>query len=489
MAVAPPEQRRGPFATKPTDVLVRETEEKGQSLKRVVGLGDLTALGLGAIIGTGIFVVIGEAIASSGPLIIFSFVLAGITCAFSALCCAELSSSIPVAGSAYTYAYATMGELAAWIIGWDLILEYGVSVAAVAVGWGEYLNIFLDTVFGYSLPEWIAGPPGEGGTVNLPAVFIVLAIMTLLVYGVRESARANSMMVLVKIAALLMFIVVGVTAFDGDNFSPFYGGEKEGISGVVTAASIIFFAYIGFDAISTSGEETKNAGRDLPIAILASLGVATLLYILVAVVAVGALPSDQLADSEAPLAAALRDGAGVEWGASLIAIGALVSITSVVLTIMYGQTRIFFAMCRDGLAPRKLAKVHPRYQTPILITVGFGLFIACIAAVVPLAEIVVLVNTGTLFAFLICNIAVVVLRRTRPDLQRGFRVPFVPFFPIIGAGLCIYLMIDLPGTTWWRFLIWLAIGFAIYFLYGRRHSRLQRGEVVAAEAELPEGRA
>jgi APA family basic amino acid/polyamine antiporter len=341
-------------------VLVRETEEKGQSLKRVVGLGDLTALGLGAIIGTGIFVVIGEAIASSGPLIIFSFVLAGITCAFSALCCAELSSSIPVAGSAYTYAYATMGELAGWIIGWDLILEYGVSVVAVAVGWGEYLNIFLDTVFGYSLPEWIAGPPGEGGTVNLPAVFIVLAIMTLLVYGVRESARANSMMVLVKIAALLMFIVVGVTAFDGDNFSPFYGGEKEGISGVVTAASIIFFAYIGFDAISTSGEETKNAGRDLPIAILASLGVATLLYILVAVVAVGALPSDQLADSEAPLAAALRDGAGVEWGASLIAIGALVSITSVVLTIMYGQTRIFFAM------PRRPRAAQAREGAPAL---------------------------------------------------------------------------------------------------------------------------
>ena len=239
----------------------------------------------------------------------------------------------------------------------------------------------------------------------------------------RESARANSIMVLVKIATLLMFIVIGITAFDSDNFSPFYGGEKEGLSGVVTAASIIFFAYIGFDAISTSGEETKNPGRDLPIAILVSLGVATLLYILVAVVAVGALPSDHLAASEAPLAAALRDGAGVEWGASLIAFGALVSITSVVLTIMYGQTRIFFAMCRDGLAPRKLAKVHPRFQTPIVITIGFGVFIACIAAVVPLAEIVVLVNIGTLFAFLICNIAVVVLRRTRPDLERGFRVP------------------------------------------------------------------
>jgi basic amino acid/polyamine antiporter, APA family len=302
-------------------------------------------------------------------------------------------------------------------------------------------------------------------------------------------------MVVVKIAALLMFIAVGVTAFSGDNFEPFYGGDEEGFGGVVTAASIIFFAYIGFDAISTSGEETTNPGRDLPIAIIGSLAIATTLYIIVAIVAVGALPSDQLAAAEAPLATALSDGAGVDWGASLIAIGALVSITSVVLTIMYGQTRIFFAMCRDGLAPRRLAKVHPRFQTPVLITVGFGIFIACIAAVVPLAEIVVLVNIGTLFAFLICNIAVVVLRRTRPDLERGFRVPLAnlpfPLFPMIGAGLCIYLMLDLPGTTWWRFLIWMGIGIAIYFLYGRRHSRLQRGQVVAGEAELPgpEGRA
>ncbi len=414
--------------------------------------------------------------------------LAGITCAFSALCYAELASSIPVSGSAYTYAYATMGELAAWIIGWDLILEYGVSVAAVAVGWGEYLNIFLDTVLGFSLPESIAGPPGEGGTINLPAVFIVLAIMCLLVVGVRESARANTAMVLVKIVALLLFIVLGVTAFTADNFSPFYGGDDPTFGGVVTAASIIFFAYIGFDAISTSGEETKNPGRDLPIAILVSLGVATLLYILVAVVAVGALPTDQLAASEAPLAAALRDGAGLDFGASLIAVGALVSITSVVLTIMYGQTRIFFAMCRDGLAPRSLAKVHPRFQTPVVITVGFGVFIACIAAVVPLAEIVVLVNIGTLFAFLICNIAVVVLRRTRPDLERGFRVPLAnlpfPLFPIIGAGLCLYLMLDLPAATWWRFAIWLLLGLVIYFAYGIRHSRLRQGEVTNPEAEM-----
>ena len=488
---AAPSERRGPFATKPTDVLARETEAKGASLKRVVGLGDLTALGLGAIIGTGIFVVIGEAIASSGPSIVLSFVLAGVTCAFSALCYAELASSIPVAGSAYTYAYATMGELVAWIIGWDLILEYGVSVAAVAVGWGEYLNSLLDTVFGYSLPESIAGPPGEGGTVNLPAVFIVLAITALLVYGVRESARANSVMVVVKIVALLLFIGLGVTAFTSDNFTPFYGGEDQSFGGVVTAASIIFFAYIGFDAISTSGEETKNPSRDLPIAILGSLAVATVLYIIVAIVAVGALPSDQLAQAEAPLAAALRDGAGIEWGASMIAIGALVSITSVVLTIMYGQTRIFFAMCRDGLAPRRLAKVHPRFQTPVLITIGFGIFIACVAAVVPLAEIVVLVNIGTLFAFFICNVAVVVLRHTRPDLERGFRVPLAnlpfPLFPIIGAGLCVYLMLDLPIDTWIRFLVWLAIGLAIYFLYGRRHSRLQQGEVINPEAEFDSG--
>ena len=470
-------------------MLVRETEEKGASLKRIVGLGDLTALGLGAIIGTGIFVVIGEAIAPSGPSIVLAFVLAGVTCAFSALCYAELASSIPVAGSAYTYAYATMGELVAWIIGWDLILEYGVSVAAVAVGWGEYLNSLLDTVFGVSLPESIAGPPGEGGVVNVPAVFIVLAVASLLVYGVRETARANSIMVIIKLAALLLFIAIGVTAFNGDHFTPFYGGEEEGFNGVVTAASIIFFAYIGFDAISTSGEETRNPGRDLPIAILGSLAIATVLYIVVAVVAVGALPTDQLAKAEAPLATALSEGAGVEWGASLIAIGALVAITSVVLTIMYGQTRIFFAMCRDGLAPRGLAKVHPRFQTPMLITVGFAGFIACIAAVVPLADIVVLVNIGTLFAFLICNIAVVVLRRTRPDLERGFRVPLVPVFPIIGAGLCIYLMVDLPGTTWYRFLIWLALGLLIYFFYGRHHSRLQQGQVVAPEAELPEGRA
>jgi APA family basic amino acid/polyamine antiporter len=480
MAVTPRE-RSELFATKPVDALVADTEEAEHKLRRAVGALDLTALGLGAIIGTGIFVVIGEAIGDAGPAIILSFVLAGITCAFSALCFAELASTIPVAGSAYTYSYATMGELVAWIIGWDLILEYAVSVAGVSVGWGQYFNDLLDSLFGIALPESIAGPPGEGGTVNVPAVFIVLAVTAVLCYGIRESARANSVMVVLKLAVLALFIVLGVTAFEGDNLRPF---TPEGTGGIVTAASVIFFAYIGFDAVSTSGEETRNPSRDLPIAIVGSLAIATVLYILVATVAVGALPFDQLSGAEAPLATAIDEGAGFGWASSIISFGALVAITSVVLTILYGQTRIMFAMARDGLVPRRIAYVHPKTRTPVYITAAFGILIALIAAFVPLAEIVKLVNIGTLFAFVLVNIGVIILRRTRPDLQRGFRVPFVPVFPIIGAALCVYLMLDLDRDTWIRFLVWLAIGLAIYFVYGRRHSRLRRGEAVNPEAEF-----
>src|SRR3954467_11239558 len=482
MATASPsEGRKGLFATKDTDQLVRDTEEKGASLQRVVGLLDLTALGLGAIIGTGIFVVIGEAIGDSGPAIIISFVLAGITCVFSALAFAELASSIPVSGSAYTYSYATLGEIAAWIIGWDLILEYAVSVAAVAVGWGQYFNDLLDSLFGISLPESLAGPPGEGGTFNLPAVFIVLAVTAVLCIGVRESARANSVMVVIKLLVLALFLALGVTAFNSDNFTPF---TPEGTDGVVTAASVIFFAYIGFDAVSTSGEETRNPSRDLPIAIVGSLVIATVLYIAVAVVAIGALPFDQLKGAEAPLATALDEGAGFSWASNIISFGALVAITSVILTILYGQTRIFFAMCRDGLMPRRWAYVHPKTRTPVYITAAFGTLIALIAAFVPLTEIVKLVNIGTLFAFVLVNIGVIILRRTRPDLKRGFRVPFVPVFPITGTLLCLYLMRYLDRDTWIRFVVWLLIGLVIYFVYGRRHSRLRHGEVINPEAEL-----
>jgi APA family basic amino acid/polyamine antiporter len=463
--------RPGPFARKPMEYVARETGGE-EGLKRAVGVLDLTALGIGAIIGTGIFVIIGEAIGDSGPSIVISFALAGVTCLFSALSYGELASSIPVSGSAYTYGYATLGELLGWIIGWDLILEYGVSVAAVAVGWGGYVQSLLQSLFGINLADSISAPPGEGGTFNLPSMFLVLAVTALLIYGVRESARTNTIMVFVKIAILIFFIVVGVFSINGDNFSPW---APKGFDGTADAAALIFFAYIGFDAVSTSGEEASNAQRDLPIAIIGSLLIATLLYILVSVVAVGLAPQDKLAGSDAPLSDAIKIGAGVDWAGDLLSFGALVAITSVTLTILYGQTRIFFAMSRDGLLPPIFARLTAR-RTPGFTTLLFGILTAIMAALLPLSEIAKLVNIGTLFAFLIVNIGVIILRRTQPDLERGFRVPFVPVFPIIGALLCIYLMTKLEAVTWLRFFAWLALGLVIYVVYGRTHSRLQRGE-------------
>jgi APA family basic amino acid/polyamine antiporter len=471
----------GPFSVKPAEALVADTEQRGRQLRRVAGTLDLTALGLGAIIGTGIFVIIGEAIGTSGPAIVLSFVLAGVTCVFSALSYAELASTVPVSGSAYTYSYATLGELIAWIIGWDLLIEYGISVAAVAVGWGGYLSDLLDSVFGVTLPASIANPPGDGGTVNLPAVFLVLAVAALLIAGFRESARTNTVMVGLKIAILLVFIVIGLTGFDSHNLSPF---ATHGFNGVVDAAALIFFAYIGFDAVSTTSEETKEPSRALPIAIVGSLVIATVLYIAVAIVAVGVLPSDKLAGSKAPLASALSDGAGSVFGGNLMSVGALIAITSVVLTLLYGLTRITFAMSRDGLLPGVFSRLSERTGTPVATTIVFGVLISILAAFVPLSEIAKLVNIGTLFAFLLVNIGVVVLRRTKPDLERPFRVPFVPVFPAIGGALCIYLMTKLEAATWWRFGAWLVIGLVVYVFYGRHHSRLRHGDVVHAEAEL-----
>jgi APA family basic amino acid/polyamine antiporter len=470
-------RRTGLFAVKDHKRLIADTEatEEG-GLKRAVGALDLTALGIGAVIGTGIFVTIGEGIGKAGPAVVLSFMLAGLTCAFSALCYAELASSIPVSGSAYTYAYATMGELIAWIIGWDLVLEYGVSIAAVAVGWGANLNSFLDTAFGFKLPDSISLAREKGGVLNLPAVAIVIAVMFLLVRGVRETTRTNFIMVAVKLVILAFFIVVAfAAAFNGDNLSPF---SPEGSHGVVSAAALIFFAYIGFDAVSTGAEEAKEPKRDLPIAIIGSLVICTIVYILVSIAAVGSLDAKALQESEAPLATVLDEGAGISWAASLLAFGALVAITSVLLTIFYGQTRIIFAMARDGLMPRNIAKVSPRYGTPAKLTIGLGAFIAVLAAFIPLNEIVQLVNIGTLFAFLLVNIGVVILRVTHPDMERPFKVPLanlpLPIFPIIGVILILYLMRQLPGTTWWRFGIWLLIGIALYFFYGRNHSVLQR---------------
>jgi APA family basic amino acid/polyamine antiporter len=461
---------KGPLARIPATALTKRTED-GEGLKRAVGALDLTALGIGAIIGTGIFVIIGEAIGDSGPAIVVSFLLAGLTCVFSALSYAELASAIPVSGSAYTYAYATLGELPAWIIGWDLILEYGVSVAAVAVGWGGYLQELLDSLLGISLPDSIAGPPGDGGTVNLPAVVLVAGVTALLVVGIRESVRFNSVMVVVKVGILLTFIVIGLAHFHGDNLHPF---APHGFSGIEDAAALIFFAYIGFDAVSTTAEETRNPGRDLPIGIIGSLVIATVLYILVAIAATGMAPAAKLAGSDAPLAEALTLGGVGSWASNVISFGALIAITSVVLTILYGMTRIVFTMARDGLLPTWFAKLTPR-RTPARTTLLFGTLIAVMAALLPLGEIAELVNIGTLFAFLVVNVGVIILRHTQPDLERRFRVPFVPVLPAIGAALCVYLMTRLPLVTWGRFGIWLLAGLAFYAVYGRRNSKVQQG--------------
>ncbi len=460
----------GVFATRDVADLIGETEEEGHSLRRSVGPVGLTALGVGAIIGTGIFVVIGQGAGEAGPAVTISFVLAAVTCLFSALSYSELASSVPISGSAYTYSYATLGELVAFIIGWDLILEYGVAVAAVAVGWGGNFNVFLDSTFGYQLPASIASPPEEGGVVNVPAVAIVLLVTLLLVRGTRESATVNLVMVVVKIGILIFFIIAAFTAYNADNLEPF---SPEGFGGISAAAGIIFFAYIGFDAVSTASEESNHPARDLPIAIIGSLVISTFFYVLVSIGAIGLVPAADLADSEAPLADALADGANLDWAASVMALGAIVAITSVLLVVLYGQTRILFAMCRDGLLPQALATVNPRFGTPVRLTLGFGILIAILAAFVPLAEIVKLVNIGTLFAFALVNIGVIVLRRTKPDMERPFRAPFVPIFPAIGVLLCLFLMKDLESVTWIRFLVWLAIGMVIYAAYGYRHSRLR----------------
>jgi basic amino acid/polyamine antiporter, APA family len=481
MATEASGRKAGVFAIRDVRSLITETSEEGHGLKKSVGVVQLTAMGVGAIIGTGIFVVIGEGSGIAGPAVILSFVLAAVACTFSALSYAELASSIPVSGSAYTYTYATLGEIVAWIIGWDLILEYGVSVAAIAVGWGGNLNAFFDAAFGFSLPDSIAKSPSDGGIFNLPAVFVVLAITFLLVRGVTESARVNFIMVAVKLAILLFFIVVALFNFGTKNFTPF---TPHGVHGVTAASAVIFFAFIGFDAVSTGSEEARNPSRDLPIAIIGSLLICTIFYVLTAVGALGIASPAQMKDSDAPLAAALKSGAGIGWAAGILALGAVIAITSVVLVILYGQTRIFFAMCRDGLLPQKLATVNQRYGTPARLTIGLGVLIAVLAALVPLGEIVKLVNIGTLFAFVLVNIGVIILRRTRPEMPRPYRVPWSPVLPIIGVAFAVYLMSDLPLTTWIRFVVWLVIGLAIYGLYGYRNSRLRK-DIEAGRAGTP----
>ncbi len=418
--------------------------------------------------------VLGEAVPLAGPAVVLSFVLAAVTALFSALSYAELAGTIPVAGSSYSYAYATLGELVAWVCGWCLLLEYAVSVSAVSVGWGSYLNAFFDAAFGFTVPAALSSPPGEGGIVNVPAVAVVVLAAFLLLRGASESATANTVMVFLKIGVLLFFCAVAFTAFRSRNLAPF---APMGWAGLSAAGSRVFFSYIGFDAASTAGEEARNPRRDLPMAIVVSLVVVTAVYVLVALAAVGAMHWTEfdISGSEASLARVLDEATGRTWPSVVLSMGAVIAISSVVLTVMYGQTRILFAMSRDGLIPRVFQKVGPRRRVPVANTVIVALFISVLAAVIPLGRLVDATSIGTLFAFALVGVGVIVLRRTRPDLPRGFRVPLFPVTPLLGVGFCGYLMAGLGGVTWAVFALWTLAGLVAYFLYGHRRSRLAAG--------------
>ncbi|MEU9703597.1 amino acid permease [Streptomyces sp. NPDC047981] len=455
---------------KPVERLVAEGGQgEGGSLRRSLSMWQLTMISIGATLGTGIFVVLGDAVPKAGPAVTIAFVIAGLTALFSALSYAELAGSIPVAGSSYSYAYATMGELVAWICGWCLVLEYGVSVAAVAVGWGEYLNELLDGTIGVTIPDVLSSAPGEGGILNLPGLIVVLLAMVFLLGGARESALVNTIMVFVKIAALVLFCAIGFMGFKSGNYADFM---PLGMAGVSAAGASLFFSYIGFDAASTAGEEAKNPKRDLPRAIMLSLLIVTVLYVLVAAVAVGAWNWKDFEGSEASLAAIMNDVSGQKFWGTLLAAGAVISIASVVLTVLYGQTRVLFAMSRDGLVPKVFGKVSGKTGTPRVNTVIVSLFCAALASVIPLGKLVDATSIGTLFAFALVNIAVIVLRRTRPDMDRTFRVPLGWTFPILGFGFCVYNMFSLDSVTWVVFGCWMAAGLVFYFLYGMRRSRL-----------------
>jgi APA family basic amino acid/polyamine antiporter len=460
--------------TKSIEQLVGDAEHGGKALRRTLTALDLTLLGIGAIIGTGIFVLTGTAAANqAGPGIVLSYVMAGLACGFAALCYAEFAAMIPISGSAYTYSYATLGEIFAWMIGWDLILEYAVGSMTVAVGWSGYFQRIL-AGFGLHLPVWMSASPDAaiGSLINLPAIIIVLAIMVLLVIGVRESARFNAAMVAVKLAAVLFFIVVGATYVKPENWSPFM---PYGFSGVMTGAAVVFFAYIGFDAVSTTAEEAKNPSRDLPIGIIASLIVCTVLYLLVAAILTGILPVVQYkADQQflnAPVGYALAV-INKDWAAGLVSAGAVAGITSVLLVMLMSQPRIFFAMSRDRLLPAGVSKVHPKFRTPYITTMITCIIVAIVAGFVPINILGEMTSIGTLFAFVVVSIAVIILRIKRPEARRPFRVPLGYTIPILGVAFCVYLMLSLSVMTWVRFLVWLDLGMIIYWSYGRTHSPL-----------------
>lgn len=481
------------FVRKPMAALMNEAQETGShTLKRTLGAGGLVALGIGAIIGAGLFSITGMAAANhAGAAITISFVVAALGCLFAGLCYAEFASMIPVAGSAYTYSYATMGEFIAWIIGWDLVLEYAVGAATVGISWSRYLVKFLEG-FNVHLPQELTVGPWDGGIINLPAVLIIVLISLLLIKGTKESAFVNSIIVGLKVTVVLVFIILGWQYINNDNYTPYIpdntGSFGEfGFSGIIRAAAIVFFAYIGFDAVSTAAQEAKNPKRDMPIGILGSLFICTILYILFAHVMTGVTSYSTFAgkDGIAPVAVAIEhmgktDAAGIlrpdyPWLNRAIVVAILGGYASVILVMLMGQSRVFFSMSKDGLIPRIFSTVNPKTQTPAKSNLLFMLFVSLFAAFVPARVVGEMTSIGTLFAFILVCVGVWVMRNKMPELPRSFKTPLVPLVPILGIFTCLFMMVFLPMDTWIRLIIWMMIGLDIYLVYGAKHSHLGNG--------------
>jgi APA family basic amino acid/polyamine antiporter len=500
------------FLIKPLGDLLQEAKDNKSGLKKTLTGLNLTTLGIGAIIGAGIFVLTGQAAAQyAGPAIVISFIISGIACAFAGLCYAEFASMIPISGSAYTYSYATLGEFLAWIIGWDLILEYLFAAATVSVGWSGYVvsflkdfGIFIPTAFTAATGSVLVEVPELGwqqltenltsgllarginvdtlphvtAIVNLPAMFIIAALTALLIVGIRESANFNNIMVIVKVAVIILFIAIGIAFVQAGNWHPFIPKNTGvwghfGWSGILRGAGVIFFAYIGFDAVSTAAQEAKNPQRDMPIGILGSLSISTVLYILVAIVLTGIVSYTTLNVSDPVAVGVDAMGKSMFWLRPIVKIAAIAGLSSVILVMLMGQPRIFYSMSKDGLLPPLFSKVHAKYKTPYISTILTGCVAIVLAGVLPISILGELVSIGTLLAFAIVCISIIVLRKTRPDIERPFRTPFVPLIPILGALICFVQMAALPMDTWLRLIIWMALGFIIYFAYGYRHSKLR----------------